>query len=303
MSDELTPGRRYADEEPGAGPDRAQLDTALRELAQDHETPATVPGAEIRRRAVRRRRRRTAALTAAGTACAGVLALVLAVVLTGGGEPRPVPPAASYGAPSPSVPPATAAPSPVVAAARVDLVRRELVAQGRNLPISSGTGGSSTPTGLMTVTAKYESAVVPGEVSDWRKYQVETDWVIRLRGADDRTGYLLALTWDEKAPGNYDSTGGAIGLRSADAKWLYGVLQPGAVVEVVGAAPTRSATEGAPSRTGLPEPSAATEPVAGPGAEPGGTDTAAGTTDTPTTAGVSDTPAAIGDTRREPARG
>jgi hypothetical protein len=77
---------------------------------------------------------------------------------------------------------------------------------------------------------------VPGEAG-WNGYDVKGTWVMRLRTPDDRTNYLLALTWDEKAPGNYDRTGGVIGLRRADAMWLYEALKPGSVVEVVGAAP------------------------------------------------------------------
>ncbi|MFD9203990.1 hypothetical protein ACFWDP_37700, partial [Streptomyces anthocyanicus] len=97
MSDELTPARRPEHEDPGEGADRSELTVALRELAQDHETPVAVPGAEIRRRAVRRRRRRKASLTAVTTAGVGALALALAVVLTDGESARSVPPAASYG--------------------------------------------------------------------------------------------------------------------------------------------------------------------------------------------------------------
>lgn len=274
MSDELTPGRRYGDEHPGAAFDRSELATALRELAQDHETPAAVPGAEIRRRAVRRRRRRKAALAAAGTACAGALVLVLAVVLTGGGKPQPVPPAASYG---PRTPSATAEPSPAAPAATVDLSRRELVARGRTLSISAGTVKTPTPTGLMTVTAKYETAVLPGEVAGWDKYQVKAAWVIRLRGPDDRTTYLVALDWDQKAPGLRDITGGAIGLREEDAKWLYQALTPGAVVEVVGATPTQPARKLTQSPTSPVESSSADSGASDPGAsEPGATDSGSG---------------------------
>ncbi|WP_159074270.1 L,D-transpeptidase [Streptomyces dioscori] len=249
MSDELTPGRRHEHEDPGDAASRSELTVALRELAQDHETPVAVPGAEIRRRAVRRRRRRKASLAAVTTAGAGALALILALVLTDGESTRSVPPAASYGV---KTPPATARPSPVVAAARVDLDRRELIAEGRTLPISVGSGKSPTPTGLMTVTAKYKATMVPGAVAGWNEYSVKATWVMRLRGPDDRTNYLLALSWDEKAPGNYDSTGGAIGMRTVDAMWLYKVLRPGAVVEVVGAVTARPS--GQPEQ---PEPSLA----------------------------------------------
>jgi lipoprotein-anchoring transpeptidase ErfK/SrfK len=247
----------------GAGSVGSELAIALRGLAQDHEAPAAVPGAEIRRRAVRRRRRRGAALATAGTAGLGALALVLAVVLTGGEDTRTAPPAAGHGVRTPS--PATAVPSPVTVAATVDLARRELTAGGRTLPVSAGVDKSPTPTGLMTVTAKYKVAMVPGTVAGWDQYEVKSAWVVRLRGPDDRTNYLLALGWDEKAPGSYDSTGGAIGMRTADAMWLYGVLSPGSVVEVVGPTekqptPTRPATRSA-TDTGTEE--------ATPGAAPG----------------------------------
>ncbi|MGC5564925.1 L,D-transpeptidase [Streptomyces sp. FR-108] len=259
MSDELTPGRRFADEDPGAGVNGSELTVALRELAQDHETPLVVTGAEIRRRAVRRRRRRKASLAAVGTAGAGALAaLLLALVLTDGEDARSVPPAASYGV---KTPPTVAQPSPVVAAT-VDLDRRTLVAGGRTVRISAGTGDSPTPTGLMTVTAKYRATMVPGAVAGWHEYEVKAAWVMRLRGPDDRTNYLLALAWDEKAPGTYDATGGAIGLRTVDAMWLYKTLKPGAVVEVVGSATSRP--------TPAPEPSAS-----GPGTPPEATETAA----------------------------
>ncbi|MFD3313509.1 L,D-transpeptidase [Streptomyces sp. NPDC058694] len=256
MSDELTPGTTHGfdgpDAGPYAGPDHGpcagsdpgsggtELATALRELAHDHETPVPVPGAEIRRRAGRRRRRRQASIAAAGATAAGALALVLTVALTGGRDAGSTPPAASYSAPTPLTPPATAEPGPVAVAATVDLGRREMSVEGRILPVSSGSLKTPTPTGLMTVTAKYRAATVPGDSAGWNGYDVKGTWVMRLRTPDDRTNYLLALTWDEKAPGNYDRTGGVIGLRRADAMWLYEALKPGSVVEVVGAAPAET---------------------------------------------------------------
>ncbi|MEU9184767.1 L,D-transpeptidase [Streptomyces sp. NPDC048484] len=264
MSDELTPGPRYEDryedEGLGAGSGRSELATALRELAQEHETPVAVPGAEIRRRAVRRRRRRKASLAAAGAAGAGALALVLAVVFTGGEDSRSVPPAAGYGA---QTPPTTAGPSAAApVAATVNLTKRELTAEGRTLPISAGTIKSPTPTGLMKVTAKYETTVVPRELAGWSAYDVKATWVMRLRGPDDRTNYLFALNQDEKAPGNYDSTGGAIGLRSRDAMWLYEELKLGAVVQVVGVTQTQRAPDVTSSAT-TPENSATLEEATG----------------------------------------
>ncbi|WP_192583525.1 L,D-transpeptidase [Streptomyces albicerus] len=255
MSDELTP-RRPEDASGSGQLDRSELALALHELAQDHETPVPVPGAEIRRRAVRRRRRRQGSLAAAGATAAGALALVLTVILTGGEDARSTPPAATYGAPTP---PVTRAPSPVAPAVTVDLTRRELTVEGRILPISSGALKTPTPTGLMTVTAKYPAATVPGDSAGFNGYDMKATWVMRLRTPDDRTNYVLALTWDEKAPGNYDSTGGVIGLRSPDAMLLYKVLKPGSVVEVVGAAPATELAPTGKAKATAAEPSTATD--------------------------------------------
>lgn len=251
MSDELTPGTTHGFDGPDAGSGGAELATALRELAHDHETPVPVPGTEIRRRAGRRRRRRQVSFAAAGATAAGALALVLTVALTGGRDAGSTPPAASYTAPTPPTPPATAEAGPVAVAATVDLGRREMSVGGRTLPISSGSLKTPTPTGLMTVTAKYRAATVPGDSAGWNGYDVKGTWVMRLRTPDDRTNYLLALTWDEKAPGNYDRTGGVIGLRRDDAMWLYEALKPGSVVEVMGSAPQE--TSGG-TGTGVMEP-------------------------------------------------
>ncbi|MFG2457788.1 L,D-transpeptidase [Streptomyces sp. NPDC048523] len=92
---------------------------------------------------------------------------------------------------------ASATPSPRPAAT-VDLSRRLLTIAGRELAVSSGTARHPTPTGLMTVTAKL----------------------------------VVALHWNEKAPGRSDVRQGWIGLRTADAKWLYAKLKPGMVLSV-----------------------------------------------------------------------
>ncbi|MEU5345993.1 L,D-transpeptidase [Streptomyces sp. NPDC020766] len=265
MSDEPTPGTPHESDDLDARPGGTRLATALRELAHSHETPVPVPGTEIRRRAGRRRRRRQVSFAAAGAAAAGALALVLTVALTGGQDTGSTPPAASYTTPTP---PATAEPpaelSPAGVAATVDLGRREMSVEGRILPISSGALKTPTPTGMMTVTAKYRAATVPGDSAGWNGYDVKATWVMRLRAPDDRTNYLLALTWDEQAPGNYDRTGGVIGLRRDDARWLYEALKPGSVVEVVGTPreETSEGTTGAGAQEATPtEAQEATPPV------------------------------------------
>lgn len=69
-------------------------------------------------------------------------------------------------------------------------------------------------------------------------------WVIRLRAGDGRTTALFGMSTDETAPGAFDITSGWIGLRSADAKWLYDRLRTGSVVAVEGHAPAEAAGGG-----------------------------------------------------------
>ncbi|MFE9645166.1 L,D-transpeptidase [Streptomyces sp. NPDC006365] len=233
-------------DEPRPAESHRKLALALHEWADDHESPPPVPGAEIRRRAVRRRHRRHASLATVGASAVAAVSVVLSMAFIGGKEGHSSPPAATLKAPGPS----SAAAS--VPAATVNLSRRELVVGGRVLPISAGAARTPTPTGRMTVTGKYEVAVLPTDTLGLgRRYETKAPWVIRLRTPQNRTNYIVAFTVDEKAPGNYDSTTGWIGLRRSDAEWLYRRLDPGAVVAVVGAAPTTSAPAApTPVRTG-----------------------------------------------------
>lgn len=211
---------------------RAQLTGALRELAQSHESPPRLPGAEIRRRAAVRRGRRRGAALAGGAVAAGAVVVALTVGLgvgQGGGPAEwAATPAASHSAPA----------SPVGTA---DLSRRLLTVAGRELPISSGVLKAPTPTGRMTVTAKYLTKLMPTAgmgvgAGMGGEYEVRLPWVIELRTPDNRTNYIVAMTYDEKAPGRQDTTHGWIGLRSSDAEWLYERLRPGDILAVEGAA-------------------------------------------------------------------
>lgn len=93
----------------------------------------------------------------------------------------------------------------------------------------------------MTVVTKEEAKAVPMFSG---KYVEKVAWAIGLRAADGTTNVIGALTSDEKAPGNYDVTSGWIGLRRADAQWLYGELAPGAAIEIEGASATPTAAGG-----------------------------------------------------------
>jgi hypothetical protein len=216
-----------------------ELASGLRELAQGAETPPSVSGAEIRQRSVRRRRRRRTAVTVAGACAAASLALVVVLNLTGGDrEDRPSPAA------SPTAPPSSS--SPAAPDATVDLSRRMLTAAGRELPISSGSVRYPTAGGRMMVVSKDSVKALSLFAG---KYMEKVAWVIGLRAADGTTNFVGTLTGDEKAPGHYDVTTGWIGLRRADAVWLYKQLEPGAVIEIRGATTPTPAVDLSPSAT------------------------------------------------------
>ena len=201
--------------------DDRDLTTALRDVADAHQTPPQIPGTEIRRRAAWRRRRRHGAL--AGAAVAAVVAAVVLGFTTGLGGGTGQHPAAAASDTTPSTRPA----------ATVDLSRRLLTIAGRELPVSSGTAQYPTPTGLMTVTAKFPTKAMDSAALGLSTgYDLTLPWVVELRTADGRTNYVVALTYDEKAPGKSDVTHGWIGLRTADAKWLYAKVKPGMVLGV-----------------------------------------------------------------------
>ncbi|MFF5358134.1 L,D-transpeptidase [Streptomyces scabiei] len=241
------------------------LTVRLRELAETAETPPPGSGAEVRAVAGRRRRRRrTSAAVAGGCAAAGLAAVLTLNAASHGTEQRPATVASGSAS-------ATAAPD-----VTVDLSRHVLVYAGRELPITAGKDGESTPTGLMNVTRKLDAIrFSSGTVGLGEGYTVKLEWVLELSpvatggtgereepgaadargttGAGDtgggpettgrtsqaptrtwnaRTPWIAAIAYNEKAPGTLDVTDGWIGLRTADARWLFERLPKGAVVDI-----------------------------------------------------------------------
>ncbi|GAQ61578.1 L,D-transpeptidase [Streptomyces scabiei] len=244
------------------------LTVRLRELAETAETPPPGSGAEVRAVAGRRRRRRrTSAAVAGGCAAAGLAAVLTLNAASHGTEQRPA--TAASGSAS-----ATAAPD-----VTVDLSRRVLAYAGRELPITAGKDGESTPTGLMNVTRKLDTVRFSGDtVGLGEGYTLNLNWVLELSpvgtgdtgereepgaadargttGAGDtgdsgvgtetsgrssqaptrtwnaRSPWIAAIPYNEKAPGTLDVTDGWIGLRTADARWLFERLPKGAVVDI-----------------------------------------------------------------------
>ncbi|MEU6510886.1 L,D-transpeptidase [Streptomyces sp. NPDC046942] len=209
------------------------LTTGLRELAESAEQVPPLSGAGIRHLAQRRRRRRRTITALGGTAAVAAVALALVLNLGGSGAVRQdVPAKRPTSAP-------TRQPAPDV---EVDLSSRRLVAGGRSMPLSSGLARTPTPTGRMTVVSRDPVTVVTGAVVGRpHDLRYKVPWVIRLRADDGTTTAVFGMITDETVPGVYDFTSGWIGLRTADAKWLYDRLPTGSVVDIKGHAPAAPA--------------------------------------------------------------
>ncbi|MFF6996183.1 L,D-transpeptidase [Streptomyces sp. NPDC008313] len=231
MSDEPA-ARGPGTDEPGISGPGTPLSSRLAELAVSGESPPPVSGAEIRGRAVRRRRRRRTAAASAGACAAACLAAVVLANLANGSE-RGSSPAASAAdparVPGPSV---TSAAPRARPDATIDLTRRVLTVDGRRLPVTSGAARTPTVTGRMTVTGRQETRLLPSEEAGPEGAYVKVPWVIRFSGRAGEPNFIGALTYDRKVVGVHDVTSGWIGLRDADAKWLYERLGPGSVIDV-----------------------------------------------------------------------
>ncbi|MGW7048891.1 L,D-transpeptidase [Streptomyces avermitilis] len=254
------------------------LATELRELAESGETLPVLPGAEIRRRAGARRRRRRTGAAVGGAAAALTLGLALVVNLGGPGAER---------MPSPAGRPTSTPSTQEAPVATVHLARRILTVDGRTLFVSPGTGRTDTPTGRLTVTAKYEIKLVSGEDIAFKgTYSYKVPWMVELRADDGTAAYLGGLSSDEKAPGNYDTTRGWIGLRVPDAKWLYGRLAVGDTVNIEGTVSTADSATPDPSGAGTATTQTATGGPAAAGMAPEASDRTPQTTAIPSLDGT-----------------
>ncbi|WP_369394847.1 L,D-transpeptidase [Streptomyces sp. CG1] len=205
------------------------LTTGLRELAESAEQLPQISGADIRHLAQRRRRRRSTSAALGGTAAVAAVALALVLGLGGSGTGRQDMPATR---PTRTL---TRQPAPDI---EVDLSSRLLVAGGRSMPVSSGLARTPTPTGRMTVISRVPVTVVSGAVVGRpHDFRYKVPWVIRLRADDGTTTAVFGMATDDTVPGVFDLTSGWIGLRTADAKWLYDRLPTGSVVDIKGHAP------------------------------------------------------------------
>ncbi|MFJ3305881.1 L,D-transpeptidase [Streptomyces sp. NPDC086549] len=222
-----------------------ELSSALREFAAEHETPAVVGGAEIRRRAVRRARRRVAGMLGAGAAALALVAFAWNLDLAGDGKQRQVPaaPPAVSAHPSPSPSPTTSAvPSPtatpVLVVGTIDRGRRTLTVGGKVMPMGSGFDKNPTLRGPMTVYKKPgKTTLTVTNQTNGTRYNAVISYAVELRDAGNEPVYVgTAFAYNVKGIGKYDTSGGWIALDQADAKWFYDDVKTGGVLSVTGTA-------------------------------------------------------------------
>lgn len=250
----------------------AELSTVLRELAAQVETPPAVAGAEVRGRAVRRGRRRRATLTlGAGAAAVALTAFGLTLnqnqnqhqhqnstAPPAAGKAQPAP-AATPDAPSPRVPSAT----PITAT--IDLRKKWMIVDDRNMPITSGFVKASDPVTVMRVTRMWDLKLVADEDLFKGLYYAAYPYVIELRDERNNPVYLGALTYNEKVRKGGGSTSGWVGVSVKDAAWLFKRLRTGENAAVMTDEITVKPTEETPT-TPLPATTAELAPPVEPGA-------------------------------------
>ncbi|MYW18974.1 hypothetical protein GT039_26200 [Streptomyces sp. SID2955] len=211
---------------PGERTDR--LTEALRGVAGQGRRFAPVPGAVVRRRAVRRRRTRRAVLMSAGLVAAGTAVFAGTVLLDPADRPaRPPAATASTTAPAPPAPDD----SPVHDI-RIDLTSLELRAGAVTFPVSApGMNRPFQGDAVARVTERLRrvrfSSVPTGVVEGH-------DWVLSFSGPEREPHFIYSAGPTVDVPGRRPSTLGLIGLRPADARWLYEHTVVGAKVTITG---------------------------------------------------------------------
>ncbi|MFJ4581047.1 L,D-transpeptidase [Streptomyces echinatus] len=206
-----------------------RLSEALREVAVQGRRSAPAPGAFVRRQAARRRRTRRAALVSAGLVVAGT-AVVAGTVLLDPADRPARPPAATASTTAPAPPPSPD--GTTVDDIRIDLTRLELSAGGRTFSVSApGMNQPFRGDAVARVTERLRrvrfSSSPTGVVE-------EHEWVLAFLGRRGDQHFVYGTDSTVDVPGRRPSTLGLIGLRTADARWLYEHTVVGAKVTITG---------------------------------------------------------------------
>ncbi|MEU2063751.1 L,D-transpeptidase [Streptomyces sp. NPDC013455] len=207
-----------------------RLTAALREVAAEGRRSAPGSGAAVRRRAAARRRTRRAAVTAAGLVVAGAAVLAGTALLDSGDRPAP-PPAATATTTAPAPPPSPE--DGTVRDLRIDLTALELRAGGRTFPLSApGMNQPFRDDAVGRVTERLRSVRFSSSPTGVVE---QHDWVLAFQGPQGERHFVYGADGTADVPGRRPSTLGLIGLRTADARWLYEHTAVGARVTVTGA--------------------------------------------------------------------
>ncbi|MBL1083127.1 L,D-transpeptidase [Streptomyces actinomycinicus] len=212
---------------PGQSADR--LTDALREVAVQGRRSAPGPGSVVRRRAVLRRRVRRGGLVSAGLAVAATAVLAGTALLDPADRPAP-PPAATASTTAPA--PLPSDEDTAVRDISVDLNTLELHAGGRTFPVSApGMNHPFRGDSVARVTGRHRharfSASPTGVVE-------QHDWVLSFAGSRDDPHFVYGADGMTDVPGRRPSTLGLIGLRTADARWLYAHTTVGTKITITG---------------------------------------------------------------------
>ncbi|ARP71063.1 hypothetical protein LK07_16215 [Streptomyces pluripotens] len=205
-----------------------RLTRALREVAGHGRRSAPTTGAFVRRRAVLRRRARRAGLVSAGLVLAST-AVVTGTALLDRADRSATPPAGTTSTTTPAPHPSPDA-TPVHDI-RIDLTHLELHAAGRTFPISAPSADKAFRAGdsvarVTELNRRLKFVAQPGGEVE------EHDWVLRFQGSRKLPHFIYATVGSVKVPGRRAL--GPIGLRTADARWLYEHTVVGAKVTITG---------------------------------------------------------------------
>ncbi|MGY0069742.1 hypothetical protein ACWZEH_23715 [Streptomyces sp. QTS137] len=245
-----------------------ELATALRELAEAHESPPPTPAAEVRTRARRRsRRRRTTVRLGLATSVAGMLATIgLTVHAEEPGHDSREAPAASSGAQAIGTPTSSPrAPEAVAGTAEavLDLSRHTLTVGGRVMRVNSHLVATEPPHDhRLTVRAKHEVMLLRSDARAGNAYEAKVPYVVELRNGDGAPAYTGALAFDTRSLGALGARTSWLGLSVDDARWFYTRARRGEHIEI-----TSAATPAPPVAT--TNPTAGADPGPGPGTDPG----------------------------------
>lgn len=229
-----------------------ELAIVLRELAADHEVPPPVSAAEVRTRARRRaRRRRTTVAFGMVTTAACVLTTIgLTVHDEEPGQNRHLP-AASSGARTSGTPTTAGTSAPGGAPTRsaaatdgfLDLGRRTLTIGGHVMRVDSSAVAALPPGHRLTVRAKHEAVLLPGDPRAENRRGTKVPYVVELRAGNRLPVYAGALAGGTAPLGALGAKTGWLGLSVKDARWFYARVRQGELIEITSTPVTVTRTD------------------------------------------------------------